>query len=92
MGTFYVPTTGDYTLYAVFLKASSSGIMHFYVDSADVAQLDCYDAGDIWNAKESVSLGSLAAGIHTLSIKIASKNASSADYATRIQGLCIVKT
>lgn len=92
IGSFRVPSSAAYTLVIMLTKASNNAILHFLVNGSDVAQIDSYAAGTSYNQIESISLGTLTAGLKILSIKAASKHGSSSDYRIKINAIQVAKT
>jgi len=92
IGSFYVPVAGTYTLVLIGETAPSMGIHHFIVNGSDVAQIDGYSASQVLNTIQTVSLGTLTVGAKILSIKMASKHASSTGYLAIAQSIYIYKT
>jgi hypothetical protein len=91
LGIVYLPETASYTAYAIRGTDTDQGIMHIHIDGVDEGQIDNYAASSP-NAAGSVSLGSLSAGAHTLSIMIDTKNGSSTGYGCRLSVFAIAKS
>lgn len=81
IGNIYIPETDDYTLRIKFTKSSSSGKCHIMLDGVDKGTIDFYNGSTTHNNEDTLALSSLAAGGYTITLKIASKNASSSGYA-----------
>jgi len=90
LGTFFIPTTGTYTAYLIFITGGVFGEAHIMIDGADEGTIDCY-GGAVNTVIDSVTLGSLTAGIHSISIKAVDKNGSATAYKLAIHGIAIVK-
>jgi len=91
-GSFLILTAVDYTIHFLVRTDTDSGIAHIYIDGVDTAQIDLYSGGTVNNEDKSVSLGTIAVGLHHIKIKMESKHGSSADYAMSLQSLLIVPT
>lgn len=92
LGIVYIPITGDYTVHTLAEIGSSHGIAHFMLNNVDKGTIDYYNGSQVYNDTDSVSLGTLTAGLYVFTIKMASKNGASADYYIQLTSLIIVKT
>lgn len=90
-GQFYVPVSGDYTVYLIYIKDSNHGIAHAMVNDVDKGTLDMYNGGTLPNQLGSISLGTLSSGIKNLSFKVASKNGSSSGHILMFNAVIVVK-
>lgn len=92
LGRCYIPKAVDYTAYALFSKYSTAGKMHFLINDTDEGNIDGYAAATSYDHSESVSLGTLTAGLKSINIKMASKNAAASGYLLGLQVLIIRET
>jgi len=91
VGQFYVPASGDYTAYLLYIKDSDAGIAHAMVNDVDKGTEDMYNGSSLPNQLGNISLGTLTAGLYNFSIKAASKNGSSSNYILYINAAVVVK-
>lgn len=84
---------GTYHIEYLVAKTSSSGIMSLSLDGGLISAHDLYAAVAATNTRGSSSnFNVTSGGVKTLSIKVASKNASSSGYASLISWLQIIRT
>ena len=81
----YVLDTGSKTLNFLGETHLNAGISTIKVDGVSKGTIDWY-AADAVNVVKSVSIGALTAGIHEMTIKMASKNALSTAYGMWFSG------
>lgn len=81
-GWNFVCEAGNYTFDVLYMKATQTGIIDFYIDGASIATgLDTYAAGTTWNQVYTITVNGLAAGLHTFKYIVNGKNAASTAYA-----------
>lgn len=90
LGSFFIPTDGIYTIDILGVTGGESGISHVLIDSVDKGTIDWYGVGSN-NARLTGSL-TLTKGAVAISLKMASKNASSTAYRLYLQSVIIHKT
>lgn len=84
---------GTWTISLTHYKGSTYGIASVRLDGTTVGSVDCYNASTTWYNPASITGVSVASsGKKRLSIKIASKNASSSGYYAAIQAFALRRT
>lgn len=83
---------GTYTIVLMYTKATSVGIATILVDGSSVGTIDMYAGSTTNNNVSSLTGVSIAAGRRTISIKIATKNASSSQYRIFFNSLGLFRT
>lgn len=84
---------GTYHIEYVAAKATTAGIMSIIIDGSTISTHDFYAAATTYNVRGSSSDFNISTpGTHTLTIKVASKNASSSNYFTFISWFQIIRT
>lgn len=84
---------GTWTVELLHVKASDSGIYHVQIDGVDQGTVDGYNAATSVNQLGSVTGVIIDAQKRvTLTLKIASKNASSSNYVARLQHVQLRRT
>lgn len=84
---------GTYTFSVLTDTDVNRGIITFSVDGSSVGTQDCYSSSTVHNVTKSVTGISVAtSGIHTISYKMASKNASSSNYIVVLSVLSFIRT
>jgi len=91
IGQFYVPASGDYTVYSLTKKGADQGIIHAFINGVDLGTYDTYNGSITYNNLGSISLGTLTSGLKALSLKIATKNGSSSGYNVFICSLLVMR-
>lgn len=87
----FAVTGGTYKIAAYFSRTTSNAIVTFLIDGVSVGTVDTYGAflfilyGSIYNV-------AMTQGEHTLTIKAATKNASSSAYYTSVSSITIQRT
>lgn len=90
---------GTWTFKLLGITTKTGGRIHVLIDNVAVdsiggsaAYIDQYSAGVTYNVSVSITGIVIPEGIHTLSLKLASKHASSSDYIGRISTLALWRT
>lgn len=85
--------TGTWTLYIIALTWASAGIITVSLDAVSQGTIDLYAATLAWGVSKSLTgLASLTSGIHDLNFKMATKNASSANYYGELAAIVLQRT
>jgi len=91
IGSFYVPTEGDYSFFMLCYTVHDAGKVHVIINGSDVGNIDMYQVGSNNNSYLSVSLGTLTVGQKVVILKISDKNASSTGYQAHIHSVMITR-
>jgi len=91
IGSFYVPSSGTYTLYHLGQKSSSNGIASYVINGAAEGTIDWYHSSTLNNVLQSVSLGTLTTGLKAVKVTVGSKNASSSAYGMEISSIIVMR-
>ncbi len=84
---------GTYRLKTLQRTLANGGIATIQIDNVDVATIDSYSASATENVeKTSAAISISLAGLHTVSLKMATKNAASSGYQFQYQILCLYRT
>lgn len=86
---------GTYTLKYHYLKASAQGIVDFSLDNYATSEgtIDAYSAGVTYNNMTAITgIVIAAAGLFALSLKTATKNASSSAYGKAFNAITLFRT
>lgn len=83
----------NYFMQVYYSKGASMGVAHFQIDGVDFGTLDMYQSTTNNNhfGRTSGHVTIVTPGFHTLTMKMATKNASSSNYDARISGLVLVR-
>lgn len=92
LGMFEVVEEADYTAHIATIKDSDKGIMSVRLDNSNDFDIDLYAVMGVTHSKQSVSLGTLTVGMHSVKLKCKDKNASSSSYKLSLIHLLITKT
>jgi hypothetical protein len=87
---FYAPA-GDYELKMLVVGTLDAGIVWVYLDDVLQGQLDQYRSSLTLNIIQSNPLTILTDGLHTLRLKMATKNVSSSNYYFRLTDLKVYR-
>jgi hypothetical protein len=75
-------TPGEYRVYLRHLTTAGSGIVKIRIDGVSIGTIDLYSAATVYNNySQSASFDITDSGIHTINLKMETKNAASANYA-----------
>lgn len=91
IGVFYLTESLDCTAQLLYQRGTDCGIAHIMLNDVDKGQIDMYGAGSA-NELDSVGIGTLAAGLYVVTIKIATKNGSATAYNAILSAFSIAKT
>lgn len=83
---------GTYSLQEVLVKASDQGIQTWSVDGTTVGTVDGYAVASGWQGGNVNGIVIAASGNHTLTMTMASKNASSSGFGTRVHVVTLQRT
>lgn len=84
---------GTYTIIAHGMQGSDKGITTFYVDATSAGTMDWYNgAPTIDNRKTITNVAVATAGLKTLKVKAATKNASASGYGFGISNITLYRT
>lgn len=84
---------GTYKCALIYRRNTDAGIFHIQLDGVDKGTVDSYAAAfDNNNYTEVGSIAVASAGLKTFTLKMASKNASSSNYAGNIQSCAWIRT
>jgi hypothetical protein len=89
MGTFVVPITAAYKAYVIGRQDATYARYHLYIDGASAGYFEGYAAAPTYNNAQTISLGNLTAGVHTLVLFPATRHASSTNYYCRVDSIDI---
>lgn len=78
---------GSYSLTLIYDKGTSRGIASVYFDDLLLAPIDCYAASTSQVNRTTLYITTLTTGVHTIKIKMLSKNSSSSGYVFNCSGM-----
>lgn len=83
---------GTYNLNCWYIKNSNAGIITFLIDGVSVGTIDAYAAVLTYNQSSIIRGVAISQGAHRMTIKIATKNASSSSYFSNITSFTLQRT
>lgn len=83
---------GTYTCYMTGMKDTDSGISDIYIDAAEVASFDWYNASATLATQSQASISVASDGVKTIKVIVDGKHASSSAYNVPFQMVVFVKT
>jgi len=90
-GTFIIPFEGAYEARIVGRQDTTYARYHLYIDGASAGYFEGYAAAPTYNNTQTISLGTLTKGVHTLVLFPATRHASSTNYYCRVDSIDIWK-
>jgi hypothetical protein len=86
-------SAGTWTISMIHHTFTDRGIYTFRLDGSTVGTIDGYSAGSTLNVVSTITgIAVAASGKKTLSVKMATKNASSSNYSFLSPLICLVRT
>lgn len=83
----FILKAGSYNLTFLYDKGTTRGIASIYLDDSLIGSIDCYNGSTVAVNRTSYIITISKSGVHTLKIKMLSKNASSTGYAFNCSGI-----
>lgn len=84
--------SGTYKVAYVYQSASNYGIATFLLNGVSVGTIDQYAAAGAFNNYSEITAIAVAAGLKTLTVRAASRHASSTGYFLPMNSIAIIRT
>lgn len=80
-------STGDYTVHVLYRKANNGGVGWFYFNGTLLSSIDAYNSTIQTDQVATMPLSVTTNGLHTITLKMLTKNSSSGGYGFWISAL-----